>query len=133
MKLSVKGLMLATGIGWALVIAVVGVFNIYLVPGYAADYLALIGALYPWYNATGTIGDLIIGVVVSFIDGLICGLIFALLYNAFAGKGKKKRAAPKRAAAKKRPAAKKKAGAKKKPAAKKKAGAKKKPAAKKRR
>jgi hypothetical protein len=135
MKLSVRGLMLATGFGWALAIAVVGVLNI-LFPGYAVDYLKIVSSLYPWYKATqpGTTSDLIIGVVAAFIDGLICGLIFALLYNLFTGKGKK--AAPRRAAARRAPAKKRRPAAKKKrPAAKKKrpAAKKKRPAAKKRR
>ena len=128
MKLSVKGLMFASGIGWALIALVMGVLNM-IFEGYGESYLNALAAPFPWYEASGEIGDLIIGIVWTLVIGGICGVIFALLYNAFAGK----KAAPKRAAAKKRPAAKKKAAAKKKPAAKKKAAAKKKPAAKKRR
>jgi hypothetical protein len=125
--------MFAAGFGWALTLAVVGVLNI-LFPGYAADYLKIVSALFPWYKATGTTADLVIGVVAAFIDGLICGLIFALLYNLFTGKGKK--AAPRRAAARRAPAKKRRPAAKKRrPAAKKKrpAAKKKRPAAKKRR
>jgi hypothetical protein len=120
MKLSVKGLMWAAAFGFALLVAVVGVLNM-LFPGYGADYLKILTAFYPGYKATGAIVDLIIGVVYAFVDGFICGLIFAWLYNAFTGKGKKaapRRAAARRAAPKKRPAAK-----KKRPAAKKKKAA----------
>ena len=129
MRLSVRGLMFALAFGWALVIAVVGVLNI-LYPGYAVDYLKIIVSLYPWYKATGATTDLIYGIVTAFVDGLICGLIFALLYNLFTGKGKKaapRRAAARRAAPRRRPAA------KKRPARRRAAAKKKRPAAKKRR
>ena len=124
MKLSVKGLMFALAFGWALVIAVVGVLNI-LFPGYAAEYLKIVSGLYPWYKANGTPVDLIYGIVTAFVDGLVCGLIFALLYNLFTGKGKKaapRRAAARRAAPRKRAGKKrggKKRGGKKRPARKK--------------
>lgn len=123
MKLSVRGLTFAAAFGWALAIAVVGVINI-LSPGYGADYLKIVTSLYPWYKADGTTPDLIKGIVTAFVDGLICGFIFALLYNLFAGK----KAAPRRAAVRRAPrraAAKKRAPAKRRPASKKKGGAKK--------
>ena len=107
MKLSVKGLMFASGIGWALVVLVMGVLN-KISAGYGEAYLSMLAAPFPWYEASGKIGDLIIGIVWALVVGGVCGVIFAWLYNAFAGK----KAAPKRAAAKKRPAAKKKAAAK---------------------
>jgi hypothetical protein len=113
MRLSVKGLMWAAAFGSAILVAVVGVLNM-LFPGYGADYLKMLTAFYPGYQASGTIVDLIIGVVYAFVDGLICGLIFAWLYNGFTGKRK---AAPRRAAVR-RPAAKRRP-AKKRPAAKK--------------
>ena len=114
MRLSVKGLMWAAAFGSAILVAVVGVLNM-LFPGYAADYLKMLTAFYPGYCASGTIVDLIVGVVYAFVDGLICGLIFAWLYNGFTGKRKAaprraaaRRAAPKRKPARKRPAPKKK-------------------------
>jgi len=130
MRLSVRGMMFGLAFFWALVIAVVGVLNI-LYPGYAADYLKIIISLYPWYKATGTTIDLIYGIVTAFVDGLICGLIFAMLYNLFTGKGKK--AAPRRAAARRAPARKRPAAKRKRPAAKRKrpAAKRKRPAAKK--
>ncbi|OGP53790.1 MAG: hypothetical protein A2Y65_12585 [Deltaproteobacteria bacterium RBG_13_52_11] len=119
MKLSVKGLTWAAAFGSLLAFAVVGVLNIFF-PGYGGDYLNLMMTFYPGYNATWAIKDVIIGAVYVFVDGLICGLIFALLYNLFTGKGKKaapRRAAARRAAPKKRTAAKKRPAAKKKKAA----------------
>jgi hypothetical protein len=127
MKLSVKGLMFASGIGWGLIVLVMGVLNM-IFEGYGAAYLNSLSAPFPWYAASGKIVDLIIGIVWALVVGGVCGIIFALLYNVFVGK----KAAPKRAAAR-RPAPKRKAAPKKKKAApkKKKAAPKKKPAAKK--
>jgi hypothetical protein len=92
----------------------------------------MIVSLYPWYKATGTTIDLVYGIATAFVDGLICGLIFALLYNLFTGKGKK--AAPRRAAARRAPA-RRRAAARKRPAAKRKrpAAKRKRPAAKRKR
>jgi hypothetical protein len=131
MKLSVKGLTWGLAFFMLLVYVVIGVINIFY-PGYGADYLNFVKTLYPGYTGTwATMKDVIVGGVYFFVDGLICGLLFALFYNAFAGKGKKKaapwRAAAKRPAPKKRPAAK-----KKKATSKKKATGKKRPAKRKR-
>ena len=117
MKLSVKALMFASGIGWALIVLVVGILNM-IFAGYGAAYLQTLAAPFPWYSASGGIGDLIIGIIWALVVGGVCGIIFALLYNAFAGK----KAAPKRAAAR-RPAPKKKAAPKKKKTAPKKKAA----------
>jgi hypothetical protein len=126
MRLSVKGLMFAAGIGWALIVLVVGILNM-IFEGYGAAYLQTLAAPFPWYTASGQVVDLIIGIVWALVVGGICGIIFALLYNAFAGK----KAAPKRAAARRPAPKKKKAAPKKKKAApkKKKAAPKKKKAA----
>jgi hypothetical protein len=126
MKLSVKALMFASGIGWALIVLVMGVLNM-IFAGYGEAYLKTLAAPFPWYDASGGVGDLIIGIVWTLIVGGICGWIFALLYNAFVGK----KATPKRAAARRPAPKKKKAAPKKKKAApkKKKAAPKKKKAA----
>jgi len=39
-------------------------------------------SVYPWFHASRSIGNVIIGTVDALIDGAIAGLIFALLYNA---------------------------------------------------
>ena len=129
MKLSVKGFAWGAAFFSLLAYVVVGIINIFS-PGYGAEYFNMAQSFYPGYAGTwANVTEVILGGVYFFVDGLICGFIFALLVNLFVGKGKK--AAPRRAAAK-RPAAKKKkpAAKKKKPAAKKKkpAAKKKKPA-----
>lgn len=111
MKLSVKALMFASGIGWALIVLVMGILNM-IFAGYGEAYLASLAAPFPWYNASGGVGDLIIGIIWALIVGGVCGIFFALLYNAFVGK---KKAAPKRAPARKKSAPKKKTATKKRP------------------
>ena len=39
-------------------------------------------SVYPWFHASRSVGNVIIGTVDRLIDGAIAGLIFALLYNA---------------------------------------------------
>jgi hypothetical protein len=90
MRLSMKGLTIASGIIWASGILIVGILNI-LFPEYGGDFLKLMASVYPGYKAAGTIVDLIVGTLYALLDGAAAGFIFALLYNAFAGKASKKR------------------------------------------
>ena len=90
MKLSIKGLTIAGGIIWALAILVVGILNI-IFPEYGGEFLKLMASVYPGYKASGEIVDVIVGTLYALLDGAICGVVFALLYNAFVGKAPKKR------------------------------------------
>jgi ABC-type phosphate transport system permease subunit len=86
MKLSLKALALTSGILWALALLMTGVVNL-IWPGYGEAFLKLMASVYPGYHAAGSIGDLIIGTLYAFIDGVICGFVFGWLYNTFVGKG----------------------------------------------
>jgi ABC-type phosphate transport system permease subunit len=90
MRLSMKGLIIAGGVIWAFCILFVGILNI-IFPAYGVDFLKLLASGYPGYKASGTIVDLIVGTLYALLDGAAAGFIFALLYNAFAGKATKKR------------------------------------------
>jgi hypothetical protein len=90
MKLSVKGLTIAGGIIWALAILVVGILNL-IWPEYGGAFLRVMASLYPGFKASGTFIDVIVGTLYALVDGAICGFVFALLYNAFAGKAPKGR------------------------------------------
>lgn len=96
MKLNVKALVLAGGIIWALALFLTGIVNI-IWAGYGTAFLEVMASVYPGYSASGSIGDLIVGVIYAFIDGALCGFVFGLLYNAFVGK----QGAPQKTAAKK--------------------------------
>ncbi len=80
MKLSIKGLALASGILWGGSILLVGVANL-IWPSYGVAYLDLARAIYPGYG-TG-FGGVIIGTLYGLADGAVAGAIFAWLYNTF--------------------------------------------------
>jgi hypothetical protein len=84
MKLSVKALAITAAILWAGVLLLVGI--IHLINGtYGAAFLEMVASFYPGYNAVPTVGQLIILVIYGVVDGLICGFLFAWIYNLFAG------------------------------------------------
>ncbi|NIS67978.1 MAG: hypothetical protein GTO12_03205 [Proteobacteria bacterium] len=85
MKLNVRAVAFTAGILWALAVLLVGVANL-IWPGYGVAFLQLMASIYPGYQATGSIGEVIIGALYALVDGAVCGLVFGWLYNLFAGK-----------------------------------------------
>ena len=82
MKLSTKGLALASGILWGLAMLVMGLAN--LVWGnYGQQFLQLMSSVYPGYHATRSIADVIVGALYGAVDGLVGGAVFAWLYKQF--------------------------------------------------
>ena len=80
MKLKVKAFALTCGILWA-----IGLFGLtwwLIADGELADEKTIIGHIYLGYRVSPA-GSLI-GLVWAFADGLICGAIFAWLYNVIA-------------------------------------------------
>jgi hypothetical protein len=90
MKLNAKALALSIAILWGFAVLIVGAANL-VWPGYGAAFLQMIASVYPGYHANGSLGDLIVGVLYALVDGLIGSLIFAWLYNSFAGRQNRKR------------------------------------------
>jgi len=84
MRLSVKALALATGIIWAGGILCVGLVNL-ATPSYGASFLQAVSSIYPGYHNTRHFLDVLVGTGYGLVDGGIGGLIFAWLYNRFAG------------------------------------------------
>lgn len=80
MKLSVKGLALATGILWAAYILIIGLVEM-VVPGYGDEFLKFSASLYPGYTYNSTVGSILVGTVLGFVDGAIGGAVFAWIYN----------------------------------------------------
>jgi hypothetical protein len=85
MKLNIKALALTAGILWALALLLVGAANL-MWSGYGVAFIQLMASIYPGYHAAGSIGDLIVGTLYALVDGAICGLVFAWLYNFFVSK-----------------------------------------------
>ena len=57
-------------------------------PAYGINFLEIMSSVYPWFHASHTLGDVIVGTVDGLIDGAIAGLLLAWLYNSFAGNPK---------------------------------------------
>ncbi len=85
MKLDAKALALAGGIIWGVVVFLVALASI-ASAGYGDAFLSLLASFYPGYTADDTIVQAIIGGLYALVDGLICGYVFAWLYNYFAPK-----------------------------------------------
>ncbi len=82
MKLSVKGLGLASMVIWGGTIFLVGVIN-HWNEGYGRTLLNLADSLYPGYHAHTGGKSVLIGTGYALIDGFICGALFAWVYNLF--------------------------------------------------
>lgn len=80
MKLNVKALALASGVFWGAGLFVLTWWMIAF--GGATNETTMIGRLYLGYRIS-PLGS-VIGLAWAFVDGLICGTIFAWLYNFFA-------------------------------------------------
>jgi membrane associated rhomboid family serine protease len=85
MKLNLKALVLAAGLVWAGAVLMVAVTNL-IWPGYGTTFLHVVASIYPGYDASGSIGAVIVGTVYALIDGAIFGLVFGWLYNWFLSK-----------------------------------------------
>ena len=81
MRLSLKAMAIAAGLVWGGAILCVGLINL-VDPSYGMSFIQMTSSVYPWFHASRTIGNVVIGSVDGLIDGAIAGLVFALLYNA---------------------------------------------------
>jgi hypothetical protein len=84
MRLSLKALAVAAGLLWGGAILFVGLINLAR-PAYGINFLEIMSSVYPWFHASHTLGDVIVGTVDGLIDGAVAGLLLAWLYNSFAG------------------------------------------------
>jgi len=82
MRLNVRALALTWGVLWGLGIFL-GTLWIILFDGSTGE-VTILGRIYRGYNIS-VVGSLF-GLLWGFIDGLICGAIFAWVYNLFVGK-----------------------------------------------
>jgi hypothetical protein len=81
MRLSLKAMAIAAGFVWGGAILVIGLINL-VDPSYGMNFIQLTSSVYPWFHASRTMGNVVIGTVDGLIDGAIAGMIFAWLYNA---------------------------------------------------
>jgi len=85
MRLSIQGLAIAAGLLWGGALLCVGLTNL-ASPSYGMSFLQVMSSVYPFFHASRTIGDVVIGTVDGLVDGAIAGFLFTWLYNTFAGR-----------------------------------------------
>jgi hypothetical protein len=83
MKLSVKGLAIASALLWGIVLLLVGAANS-LFPSYGTAFLDVMSSIYPGYQVDTGISGVIVCTLYGAVDGGIGGAVFAWLYNFFA-------------------------------------------------
>jgi hypothetical protein len=84
MRLNVKAMAITAGLMWAGAVLVSGLAGM-ISTGYGSAFLHVLASVYPGYKAAGTAGDLVVGILYALVDGMLGGLVFAWLYNRFAG------------------------------------------------
>ena len=90
MKLNVKAMAISAALIWGvLAMFLIGLSNL-IWSGYAQAFLDLMASVYPGYKATASFQQVIIGMLYGVLDGAICGMLFAWLYNCFVAMDTKK-------------------------------------------
>lgn len=82
MKLSIKAFTFSCAILWALTVLMVIALNM-ATGSYGAEFLKVVGSIYPGYHPGTGISGLIVGPLYGLVDGGIGGLVLAWLYNLF--------------------------------------------------
>jgi hypothetical protein len=86
MKLSVRALTIVAALLWGGAILLVGLLNLAW-PSYGIEFLQMVSSVYPGFDASRGVGDLLVGTSYAMVDGAVCGFLFGWLYNAFAMAG----------------------------------------------
>lgn len=84
-KLSMRGMTLAAAFLWGGCILFVGLLNLAF-PDYGMNFLRMISSVYPWFHASRSFPDVLIGTGDGLVDGAVAGFLFAWLYNVFSGR-----------------------------------------------
>lgn len=83
MKLSVKGLVVASALLWASALLLTGIGNL-IWAGYGNAFLEAMSSVYPGYKVDSGVTGVITGTLYALVDGGVAGGLFALIYNLFA-------------------------------------------------
>lgn len=82
MRIDAKALAITTGVIWGGCVLLLGLVNLG-VPGYGAEFLAVVGSIYPGAGEA-MVGSVLLGALYGLIDGMIGGWLFAIIYNIVA-------------------------------------------------
>ena len=89
MKLNVKALAAAAAVLWGAVVLLVCLVNL-VYAEYGIGFLTVLKTIYPGFDASGSLADVVTGTLYAVVDGAIFGLVFGWLYNRFsAGRDEK--------------------------------------------
>jgi len=80
MRLNVRAAALAAAVLWGAALFITGMANL-IRPGYGSLFLQMMASIYPGYKASPSIGSVLVGTLYALLDGAVCGLVFAWLYN----------------------------------------------------
>lgn len=84
MKLNVKAAAVSVALFWGAVMFLMALANLRW-PSYGQACLDLIASVYPGYKATASFSQVVVGTLYALLDGAVCGLVLAWLYNRFVG------------------------------------------------
>lgn len=80
MRLRPKSMAVSGGLLGGGAILFVGLVNL-IKPTYGNPFLQRMSSVYPWFHASRTFGDVVIGTVDGLVDRGAAGFLFAWLYN----------------------------------------------------
>ena len=83
MRVSLNAITLSSAILWGSAMLFVGLIRM-ADPSYGVDFLRIMSSVYPG-AAAPTLVPVLLGTLYGFLDGGGAGLLFGLLYRAFAG------------------------------------------------
>jgi len=79
----VKAMTITVALMWSAAMLLTGIASL-VWNGYAQAFLDVVASVYRGYNATSTLGDVIVGALYALLDGAVGGLVLAWLYNRLA-------------------------------------------------
>ena len=80
MKINIKALSFTFAIVWGGCILLFGLANL-IWSTYATAFLEVVASIYPGYQATPSLWEVIVGTLYGLVDGCVLGLIVGWLYN----------------------------------------------------
>ncbi len=83
MKMNARAMALTGAALWGGTVIAVEAVNL-IVPSYGSGFLKWMASFYPGYKARRTAGQVALGAAYAGVDGALCGVAVATLYNHFA-------------------------------------------------
>jgi hypothetical protein len=82
MKISATALVMTLSLLWGLAMAIVGIANS-MNPAYGGPLIEALSSVYPGYEGSGAVLDVVLGIAYGLIDGALAGWVIASVYNFF--------------------------------------------------